>query len=159
LRLADDPSSGNQKFPHQGEDPGRASVSRFKKRHEFVTVVTLFVACVFSTSCTAWHTIPLQPERFSADRSPELVRLTLSDGTKLTAGHPVLVGDSLVWVDQEGATSRDSTRSAVLTSGIQRAEVNRVDAGNTITALVFVGGAVGGLLYFWFHVVPGISGN
>jgi hypothetical protein len=47
------------------------AVSDFKKHHEFVSAVALLVACAFSTSCTAWHTIPLQPQRFSADTSPE----------------------------------------------------------------------------------------
>ena len=131
----------------------------FKKRHEFVSAVALLVACAFSTSCTAWRIIPLQPQRFSADTSPERVRLTFSDSTKLIASHPVLVGDSLVWVDWGGANSRDSTRSAVLTSSIQRAEVHGADTGGTIVLLVFVGGAVGGLIYFLTHVVPTIGGN
>ena len=131
----------------------------FKKCHEFVSAVALLVACALSTSCTAWRIIPLQPQRFSADTSPERVRLTFSDSTKLIASHPVLVGDSLVWVGWGGATPHDSTRSAVLTRSIQRAEVHRADTGGTIVLLVFVAGAVGGLIYFLTHVVPTIGGN
>jgi hypothetical protein len=134
-------------------------VSHFNKRHEFVSAVALLAACACSTSCTAWHTIPLQPQRFSADTSPDQVRVTLRDSTRFTASHPVLVGDSLVWLDRRGATPRDSARSAVVTSSIQRAEVHRVDAANTTVLLVFLGGVVGGLFYFFNHVVPGIGGN
>jgi len=127
-------------------------VSHYKRRHEFVTAVALLVACAFSTSCTAWHTIPLQPERFSADTSPERARLTFSDGTQTTASHPVLVGDSLVWLDRWGVTPRDSARSAVLTSRVQAAEVHRVDAVRSIALLaVLVGVVIGGraLLIAW----------
>ncbi len=131
----------------------------FKKCHEFVSAVALLVACALSTSCTAWHTIPLQPQQFSADTSPEWVRVNLKDSTQFTASYPVLVGDSLVWVDWGGATPHDSTRSAVLTRSIQRAEVHRADTGGTIVLLVFVGGAVGGLYYFVHNVVPRIGGN
>jgi hypothetical protein len=133
-------------------------VSHFQKRHEFVSVIALFVACAFSTSCTAWHTIPLQPQRFSADTSPEWARLTLSNGTQKTVSHPVLVGDSLVWVDGLGATPRDSARSAVLTSSIQRAEVSRVDAVRSIALLAVLGGmAVGvrALIISWANSLGG----
>ena len=117
-------------------------MSHFKKHYEFVSAVALFVACAFSTSCTAWHTIPLQPQRFSADSSPERVRLTFNDGTRLTANYPELVGDSLAWMGQRGKTSHDSTRSAVLTSSIQRAEVHQVDAARSIVLLAVLGGIV-----------------
>jgi hypothetical protein len=133
-------------------------VSHFQKRHEFVSAIALLVACTFSTSCTAWHTIPLQPQRFSADTSPEWARLTLSNGTQKTVSHPVLVGDSLVWVDELGATPRDSARSAVLTSSIQRAEVSRVDAVRSIALLAVLGGmAVGvrALIISWANSLGG----
>ena len=129
------------------------------KRHEFVSAVALLAVCASSTSCTAWHPISLQPQQFSADSSPEWVRVTLRDSTRFTASHPVLVGDSLVWIDWGDANSRDSTRSTVLTSSIQRAEVHRADTTGTIVLLLFVGGAVGGLVYFLTHVVPTIGGN
>jgi hypothetical protein len=133
-------------------------VFHFRKCHQFASTVAFLVACAFSTSCTAWHPISLQPQRFSADTSPEWVRVTLKDSTRFTASYPVLSGDSLVWIDW-GATPRDSTRSAVLTSSIQRAEVRRADTTGTIVLLLFVGGAVGGLYYFVHHVVPTIGGN
>jgi hypothetical protein len=91
-------------------------VSHFQKRHEFVSVIALLVACAFSTSCTAWHTIGL------------------------------------------GATPRDSARSAVLTSSIQRAEVSRVDAVRSIALLAVLGGmAVGvrALIISWANSLGG----
>lgn len=117
-------------------------MSHFRKHHGFVSAVALLVACAFSTSCTVWHTTPLQPQQFSSNTSPGRARLTFNDGTQLTAMHPVLVGDSLVWVGRWGATPGDITRGAVLTSSIQRAEVSQVDAGRTIGLLAVLGGLV-----------------
>jgi hypothetical protein len=113
-----------------------------REHHEFAPAIALLVVCTFSTSCTVWHTTPLQPQRFSANTSPGRARLTFNDGTQLTASHPVLVGDSLVWVGRWGATPRDTARGAVLTSSIQRAEVSRVDAVRTIGLLAVLGGLV-----------------
>ena len=135
-----------------------ASMSHFNKHHKFASAVALLVACAFSISCTAWHTIPLQPQRFSADTSPERPRLTFSDGTQTTASHPVLVGDSLVWVDRWGTTSRDSARSAVPTSRIQRVEVRGVDAARSIALLAVLGGVVVGvraLIIGWANSLGG----
>jgi len=118
------------------------------------SALALLVIVALSTSCTAWHTIPLQPQRFSADRSPERARLTFNDGTHLTTSHPVLVGDSLVWANEATAESpRDSARSAVLASSIQRVEVNRVDVVPTVVLL----GVIGGLMYAVIHGLHTLS--
>jgi hypothetical protein len=60
-----------------------------RKNHEFVRVIALLVACTFPNACTAGHMTSLEPQRFSPEKSPEHVRLTLSDGTRFTAKHPV----------------------------------------------------------------------
>jgi hypothetical protein len=134
-----------------------ASVSQLKKRHEFVSAVALLAAYAFSTSCTAWHTVPLQPERFSADSSPERARLTLKDGTEMTARHPVLVGDSLLWVNRSGKSPRDSTRSAVHASNIRKVETHGYDNPRTIALMVFVGGVVAGLVAIGNAIAAGID--
>jgi hypothetical protein len=134
-------------------------VSHFKKHHEFVSAVALLVACGFSTSCTAWHRIPLQPQRFSVDTSPERVRLTLKDSTQLTARHPVITGDSLVWENGSGQPPRDSARSAVLVSSIQRAEVHGVDQTRSIALWAFIVGAVVGLALIGNAIAAGIGGG
>ena len=110
-----------------------------RKHREAVPALVLLAAWAFSGACTAWHTTSLQPQHFSAERSPEQVRLTLRDGGELTARHPVLVGDSLVWADWSDEAPRDSTRSAVLVSNIRQAKVHGVDAPRTIILLVPVG--------------------
>lgn len=112
-----------------------------RKRLDLVSVFALLVACAFSSACTAWHTTSLQPQRFSADSSPERTRLTLNDGRRLTAAHPVLVGDSLVWTNGTG--------SAVLASDVRKVEVRRSDATRTVVlAVAIVGGLVGGFIAY-----------
>jgi hypothetical protein len=117
-------------------------MSHFENRHEFVSAIALLVACTFSSACSTWHTTPLEPQQFSAEESPELARLTFRDGTRLTARHPVLVRDSLVWVHGSGAAPQDSARSAFPASSIQQVEVNRFNAGRTILLLGVLGGAI-----------------
>ena len=132
-------------------------MSHLEKRREFVSAIALLVACAFSSACSTWHTTPLEPQRFSAEESPELARLTFSDGTRLTARHPVLVRDSLVWVHGSGAGPQDSVRSAYPASSIRQVELNRVDAGRTILLL----GVLGGAIYAVAHAVANFntSGN
>ena len=93
------------------------------------TGIALLMACAFSSACTMWRTTSLEPQRFSSEKSPDQVRLTLSDGTRFKASHPVLVGDSLVWA-----------RRSVLASGVRQVEVRRLDAPRTVFALAVVGG-------------------
>ena len=129
-------------------------MSHLRKRHWLVSAIALLVAWALFTSCTAWHTIPLQPQRFSDDRSPERARVTFNDGTHVTTSHPVLVGDSLVWTNETRSESpRDSARSAVLASSIQRVEVNRFDVVPTVVLL----GAIGGLGYAILHALHNLS--
>lgn len=111
-------------------------MSVLRKHHHFVSAIVLLGACTFSSACMAWHTASLQPLRFNTDSS---ARLTLSDGTRLIVKHPVMVGDSLVWVHRSGASRRDSARSAIPTSDIRKVEVRRVDALRTIGLLVGMG--------------------
>jgi hypothetical protein len=144
-------------FTQRGERRREASVSHVNQRHEFISAVVLVVACAFSTSCTAWHRMSLQPQRFSADTSPERVRLTFRDSTQLTATHPVIAGDSLVWANVSGKPPRDTARSAVLISSIQRAEVHEFDNPRTIALLVFVAGLVGGLVVLGHAIAAGID--
>jgi hypothetical protein len=124
-------------------------MSHLRKRREFV----LALALVLAGACTAWHTTSLEPQRFSAEKSPELARLTLTDGTRLTARHPVLVGDSLAWMVRSGRSLRDSARTAVPTSSIRQVEVNRVAAGRTILLL----GIVSAVIYSIVHAFQGFT--
>ncbi len=73
---------------------------RFLRRHSvWVWLAVVIASGTFLNACTSWHTTSLAPERFNRTNSPADVRLTLNDGSKLRAGHPVLTQDSLVWLE------------------------------------------------------------
>ena len=133
--------------------------SAYQRGIQRLPAVTLLVAGAFFISCTAWHTIPLQPQRFSADTSPEQARLTLKDGTELAARHPVLAGDSLLWVNGSTESSHDSTRSAVPASNIRKVETHGYDNPRTIALMLFVGGMVAGLVAIGNAIASGIAGG
>ena len=132
-------------------------MSQLKKRHDLVSAVAIVVASASSTSCTAWHTVPLQPQQFSADSSPKRARLTLMDGTEVDARHPVVVGDSLVWVNGTAKSPRDSTRSAVHAGTIRTVQTHGYDNPRTIALMVFVGGVVAGLVIIGNAIASGID--
>lgn len=116
-----------------------------RNRLEVVPAIALVLICSFSTACTAWHTTSLEPQRFSAEQSPEKVRLTFREGTAVIVRHPILVGDSLIWAGGSGETPRDSARSAVPTNNIWRVEVHEPDSPRTLGLfLVVLGVVVGG---------------
>ena len=114
-----------------------------RRRAALATAIAVLVTCVFSSACTAWHTTSLDPRRFSADSSPERARLTLSDGSEVTARHPVIVGDSLVWADVSRGSPPDTARSALLASSIRQVEVHQADGPRT---LLLLGAVVGGVI-------------
>ena len=90
--------------------------------------IAALVVCAFVGACTMWQVAPLEPQRFTAERSPARVRLTMNDSTQVNARHPVIVADSLVWTE-------DSVRRAVPLSRIRQIEVHGSD--QTATFILF----------------------
>ncbi len=101
-------------------------------------IIVLLVVCTLPCACMAWSVTPLEPQRFSAEKSPARVQVILRDSTRLSASHPVIVGDSLVWVD--------SARVAVPVSSIRRVEVHERDSAGTALLLILLGGTIAGVL-------------
>jgi len=112
-----------------------------------IPTVALWVVCALPCACTTWRVASLEPQQFSAEKSPPEVRLTLNEGARVTASYPVIVGDSLVW--------EDSVRRAVPVSSIRQVEVHRIDGGATFGLLILLGGALTGLLVFLSAVNQG----
>lgn len=127
------------------EPSGAATAVVGRRRAALAPTIAVVVACAFSSACTAWHTTSLDPQRFSADTSPEQARLTFSDGSEVTARHPVIVGDTLVWAARSGRSSGDAARNAVPASSIRQVQLRRVDAPRTIFLLAALGGLVLGV--------------
>ena len=121
-----------------------------------IPTVALCVVCTLPAACTTWRVTSLEPQQFTAAHSPQEVRLTLGEGARLEASHPVMVGDSLVYrVDSTGASRADSARRAIPVSSIRQVEVHRIDGGATFGLLILLGGALTGLLVFLSAVSKG----
>jgi len=125
------------------------------KTPRLVDVVPLLIVCTLPSACTTWRTTALRPERFSAQESPNEVRLTLGGDTTLNARHPVLVGDSLIWVDSSRAYAPNLVRRAVPVSSIRQVETHRFEPFGTAALLLLVGAVVG---YVLFAASGGLGG-
>src|SRR5690349_14620902 len=90
-----------------------------------IAPVAVLATTALLAGCVNWHVTSLEPSRFGARHSPKTVRLTLADGTKVPARHPVIVGDSLVWTERR--ESGDSERTAIGLNRIAVVEVRRPD--------------------------------
>lgn len=122
-----------------------------RKHHTFGGAITLLAVWTFSSACTSWHTTSLQPQRFSAEKSPEEVHLTLTNGTEMIARHPVMVGDSLIWMEAwRSEPPAHSDRNAIPISNIQKAKVHGFDPLRTVGLVALVGGGI-------YYVVHGIQ--
>lgn len=111
-------------------------------------IIALLVVCTLPCACVGWNVTSLEPQQFSAQKSPEIVRLTLNDSTRVTAQHPVLIGDSLVWMQLARGSRRDSVRSAIAISSIRQVQVQKVDEAGTALLLLALGGLVAGIIAF-----------
>jgi len=98
-------------------------------------VVAAVVAAALLNACTAWRTATLEPQRFSSEKSPKKVRVTLIDSTRFEVRHPVVVGDSLVWIVRRSPA--ETSRQAVALGTIRSVQIHGTDA--TLTTLLVVG--------------------
>jgi hypothetical protein len=102
------------------------------------------IACIllptYLTACVTWQAQETSPEQLLAEEQPDKVLVKLADGSKLVLEQPVIVGDSLVGLEQ------GEERSIPLTSALAF-EVRKTDAD--LTAWSVLGGVVvlGGLIF------------
>ena len=106
-------------------------------RQSLAAMAAVMIIAAFLNACTGWYVADLEPQRFSSEKSPKKVRVTLADSTRFEVHHPVVVGDSLVWMVQRSPA--ETSRQAVALGTIRRVQVHRYD--KDLTALL-----VGGLL-------------
>lgn len=104
-------------------------------RQSFAVMAAVIMTAAFLTACTGWYTATLEPQRFTSEKSPQRVRVTLADSTRFEVHYPVVVGDSLVWIVP--GVPAETSRQAVALGTIRSVQVHRTDA--TLTALLVVG--------------------
>ena len=114
----------------------RASITRIWTR---VVIVALVISC--AQGCTSWRTRPLTPESFPARDSLRIVRVTLTDGTRLRLRNLQLAQDSLHGVDVHGARP-----VALPRADVERLQTRSVDVGKNLGLLLAVGAAISAAL-------------
>lgn len=98
-------------------------------------------------ACTSWHArpLPLRPEYLSPSVRPGNLRLTLTDGSKLTVLRPVIRGDSLFGEGHSGWIewgNRGSKRLSPVALPLTRVRVARVEETDEEKTFLLVAGTV-----------------
>ncbi|MGH9894543.1 MAG: hypothetical protein ACREA0_21700 [bacterium] len=100
-----------------------------------LAVAAVVIAAALLNACTAWRTATLEPQRFTSEKSPKQVRVTLVDSTRFEVRHPVIVGDSLIWMVRKSPA--ETSRQAVALGTIRSVQIHGTDP--TLTTLLVVG--------------------
>jgi hypothetical protein len=108
--------------------------------------------------CTAWHSRPLEPAMFTAEKPPSEVRVTLVGGRRITLGSPALSGDSLIGVEYNAyQPSNPPARVALPLAEVSEVAVRQGAPGRT--TLLVLGIGVGVLLVAASAAYSGSSGS
>ena len=99
-----------------------------------IRVVSLIVMLGFGQVCTTWRTTPLTPENFPRRDSLRIVRVTLSNGTRLNLQDAQITPDSL-----RGRDVRAERPLIVPLSDIERVQTSHGDTGKTVGLLLILG--------------------
>lgn len=103
--------------------------------HSFAVMAAVTIVAAFLNACTGWYVADLEPQRFGSENTPKRVRVTLADSTRFEVHHPVVAGDSLVWMVQRSPT--ETSRQAVALRTILRVQVHRTD--RDLTGMLLAG--------------------
>lgn len=112
-----------------------------------VTAVKIGVAlCVLAfalAGCMTWRAQPQTVQQLIAERHPSRVRVTLSDGTRVTLyGRPAVSGDSLVGLRMVGGWD---TPAAVPLATVRQVAVRRLAPFRTAILAAGIGAVVVGI--------------
>ena len=98
-------------------------------------VITLLAAINFA--CSSWQTITPSPEAYLSAKSPEEIRVTRLDSSKVVMRAPKLQSDSIVGTTGGGLKADDPLRSV----GVPLPDVAKIESRHTDTGMVL--GVVG----------------
>ena len=98
-------------------------------------VITLLATINFA--CSSWQTITPSPEAYLSAKSPEEIRVTRLDSSKVVMRAPKLQSDSIVGTTGGGLKADDPLRSV----GVPLPDVAKIESRHTDTGMVL--GVVG----------------
>jgi len=117
-------------------------------------VITLLAAINFA--CSSWQTITPSPEAYLSAKSPEEIRVTRLDSSKVVMRAPKLQSDSIVGTTGGGLKADDPLRSV----GVPLPDVAKIESRHTDTGMVLGVVGIATLLGFvMFQSSGGVMGE
>jgi hypothetical protein len=117
-------------------------------------VITLLAAINFA--CSSWQTITPSPEAYLSAKSPEEIRVTRLDSSKVVMRGPKLQSDSIVGTTGGGLKADDPLRSV----GVPLPDVAKIESRHTDTGMVLGVVGIATLLGFvMFQSSGGVMGE
>jgi hypothetical protein len=93
-------------------------------------VITLLAAN--SLACSSWQTVTPSPEAYLSAKSPEEIRVTRLDSSRVVVRAPKLQSDSIVGTTGGGLKADDPLRSV----GVPLPDVAKIESRHTDTGMV-----------------------
>ena len=110
--------------------------------------VRRLIACIllpcYLVACMSWQTQEITPEQVLAEKQPDKVRVTLTDGSQVEVYQPRVSGDTLMGL-------REGQQVSIPLASVTQLELREGDTGKSIAAAGIVVG-VGALLVGGFFI-------
>ena len=109
-------------------------------------------------ACTAWQPSTVRPPQLIEEEEPSQVRITRTDGGRVTIQSPWVRADAIVGRGVRGSPRPWEERSVVV-SDIRQIETRRFSPGKTV-GLFFLGAAIGFMIdaIVNYEILPDLSG-
>jgi hypothetical protein len=91
------------------------------------------------TGCSSWHARQDPPAQVVAEKSYKVLRVTRTDGTRVTVYEPKLQQDTLVGQTHPRGSTMTAAEVRVAVSDIQSLEVRRANTGGTVLLVAGIG--------------------
>ena len=97
------------------------------------------VALVLITGCQGWRTVTPNPEVYVKEHTPDRIRVTRHDSSRLEIRAPQVRSDSLVGTTGGGLARGDTIRMVgVPLSEVSQVEARQGDAGKTLALVALI---------------------
>jgi hypothetical protein len=112
----------------------------------------LLALVAFSSACQTWRPAPIAPNLAAPENRPDIIRVELADGRRITMPRPVITADSIVGVVGFGSVIRTAT------ADVRALEVQRYSLTRTFGLVLAHASAVVSVIALIVHVQPHYRG-
>ena len=131
-------------------------VERKNERAKALRTGVIALLAAINFACSSWQTITPSPEAYLSAKSPEEIRVTRLDSSKVVMRAPKLQSDSIVGTTGGGLKADDPLRSV----GVPLPDVAKIESRHTDTGMVLGVVGIATLLGFvMFQSSGGVMGE